>query len=255
MSTVGTYLERGLHNIFFFTKSPRLFFRTFRAFNLSIFEFNNKACEMSSVGKRPVEEPSAAPSKRLKQELPTGFFDNEPAQSSAPSSAADGEDEEWQRFQAEMADDGQATSTTTESKSSRRLELLGLNNASTISADAQLANDDASSVSEKPNGAPTSSKPSEGVVERSKKIDIDKYADEDAADELFNQLADQEELYERVDRMKALRLQRSSHKHEDTSNAKGDIMENDDVDGEAENSESDSGSDGDEDDMWRKRGL
>lgn len=213
---------------------------------------------MSSITKRPVAETSEAPSKRQKTALPSDFFDNSSSEKPIQQNTANEEDEEWERFQAELAGEGSApekASTTTEDKSKRRLEILGLNGSSTISADAALANSESAGDPHKDETSSTAAKNSETASALQKKIDKDSYVEEDAAEGLLDQLEAQDELYERVERMKELRRLKQNQKTTETKTSDSkSTLEITDQNME-EDSESDDDNEEEEDEVWRRRGL
>lgn len=231
---------------------------------------------MSGLSKRPVVEDNLRThSKRQKLELPAGFFDSkslDPPKASISKEGDDDYDEEWERFQADMAGDSFIESSAVENKSTRRLQLLGLSGSQSIQADAILANtgsETATGFTPKPEAEVqinTANDAKSSAAASKAKIDKDSYAEEDAADGLLDQFETQEELYGRVDRMKELRLkQRELHKTEDntmekratTNGSRNDVL----VDHSMEATESDTEDEAEdedeveEEDLWRRRGL
>ena len=225
---------------------------------------------MASLSKRPgTDEDVDRSNKRHKTALPSGFFDNasstslEKLPATKPEQQGNNEDDdEWERFQAEMASDSSAptTTTTANNSSKQRLELLGLGGASSIQADAVLANSGSPTVNEDKNGDSKESQTTEQGSKsssRKTKIDKDTFAEEEAADGLLDQFETQEELYGRVDRMKELRKLRQENRNQagKENGSKGILAYGESEDDETEQKDSESEDDEDEEDLWRQRGL
>lgn len=186
--------------------------------------------------------------KKPKTSLPLGFFDNPSAQ-----------DEEWSKFQAEMGNSGEDNSTVP-MKSSQpqevksKLEILGIiNNDSTIQADAVIKGADLNANTNTDMKSNTDETKSKSI----RSIDDDKFVEDEAAEKLFEQIEIQNDLYERIDKLKKLREQSKTEdtampeQHPETQPLSLGIEYNPSDESDDSDSENDIG----EDDLWRKRRL
>lgn len=233
---------------------------------------------MSSITKRPAEESIANSPKRTKTDLPAGFFDSDKSKAVAAVSNNE-DDDEWARFQAELGDSTTDKAHGTKSVTKSRLDLLGLGSGEgTIVADAVLTKPfDTEASAQKQRGDRSSSNDpnttKEANTTRSKKAEMDAYVEEEAADGLLAEFDIQEELHERLMKMKSLqsrakqKLQSSRNdeacnidekqpKYETLNGNNSDVVNSLGViGGDNDDDENDDDDEDEDDNLWRKRTL